>query len=203
MNSIAWLKGNFKNQYTKIAQEKKLRSRAWFKLEAIDRIDVLLHVGMTVVDLGSSPGGWSLYVKNKVGNTGNVIACDLLPMQSIVGVDFFKGDCTDTNFLEMLFIWIKNKKVHVVLSDMSPDISGISVVDISKSIYLGNLALYICKNILIDGGAFLVKIFQGIGFNEYLRCVRRLFSIVKVRKPYASRSCSREVYIVAKNYKKL
>lgn len=203
MNSITWVKRNCRDQYTKIAQEKKLRSRAWFKLEEIDQIDKLFHIGMTAVDLGSAPGGWSLYTKNKIGNSGNVFACDLLPMQSIIGVDFFRGDCTDINFLEVLFTSIKNKKVHVVLSDMSPDISGISLVDINKSIYLGNLALCVCNNILIEGGTFLVKIFQGIGFYEYLHYIHRLFRTVKIRKPRASRSRSREVYIVAKDYKKL
>lgn len=201
MSATKWLQGHFKDQYARNAQKRKLRSRSWFKLEAMNRIDTLFNVGMTVLDLGSAPGGWSLYAKHEVGNTGNIIACDILPMQNIYGVCFFHGDCADINFFKVLFTWTQNEKVQVVLSDMSPNITGISIVDINKSIYLGNLALDICHNVLITGGTFLVKIFQGKGFDEYLYCIRYLFRTVKIRKPDASRNRSREVYIVAKEYR--
>lgn len=203
MNSIVWLQRHFNDQYTRKAQKRGLRSRSWFKLAEINKIDTLFRVGMTIVDLGSAPGGWSLYVKNKIGDTGNIIACDILPMRDICGVHFFQGDCSSINFLKILFTWTKNKKVQVVLSDMSPNITGISIVDINNSVYLGNLALDICHNILIPGGNFLVKIFQGQGFDKYLYDIRYFFHIVKIRKPNPSRCSSREVYIVAKKYKNL
>lgn len=202
MNSITWLHEHFKDQYTRKAQKKALRSRSWFKIEEINKIDYIFRAGMKIIDLGSAPGGWSLYVKNKIGKTGIIIACDILPMKSIFGVYFFQGNCTDINFLKMLFAWTKNKKVQVVLSDMSPNMTGISTIDINKSIYLGNLALKVCRSVLMSGGTFVVKIFQGIGFDEYLYNIRNLFHTVKIRKPGASRCCSKEVYIVAKEYKK-
>lgn len=198
-----WLREHYKDKYTKKARQLGLRSRSWFKLEIIDQVDMLFCSGMTVVDLGAAPGGWSLYVKNKVGSIGNIIACDILPMQHIDGVYFFKGSCVDVNFLKMLFKWTKNKKVQVVLSDMSPNMTGVSIIDVNQSIYLGNIALKICQDILMPGGTFLVKVFQGLGFNDYLYSVRHLFRAIKIRKPDASRCRSREVYIVAKEYKRL
>lgn len=198
-----WLREHYKDKYVQAARKQGLRSRSWFKLEAINCIDILFRSGMTVVDLGAAPGGWSLYAKKQVGNTGSVVACDILPMQYICGVYFFLGDCVDINFLKMLFKWTENRKVQVVLSDMSPNISGVSIVDINRSIYLGNIALNMCQNILIPGGTFLVKVFQGSGLDKYLCNVRHLFRTVKIRKPDSSRCRSREVYIVAKEYKRL
>lgn len=198
MSSSKWFAKYFKDQYFKQAQQRKLRSRSWFKLQSIDRTDMLFDEGMTVVDLGSSPGGWSSYVRHQIGDTGNIIACDVLPMKKIFGVHFLQKDCSDSNFIKMLLYLIKYKKVQVVLSDMSPNTTGISVIDVNKSIYLGNIALNICKRILISDGTFLVKIFQGKDFEDYIYNVRSLFKIVKIRKPKASRSASREVYIVAK-----
>lgn len=202
-SKIRRLKHSFNDQYVQRAKKQELRSRSWFKLEEIDRMDSLLRVGMTVVDLGSSPGGWSLYAKKAIGQSGSVIACDIMPMKNIFGVDFFQGDCTDINFLKMLLLKIKRKKVQVVLSDMSPNTTGISIIDINKSISLGNLALDICRNILVPGGTFVVKIFQGSEFDKYLSYVRYSFRTVRIRKPDSSRCRSREVYIVAKKYKKL
>lgn len=201
VDSTIWLQKNFKDQYAKKAKQRGLRSRSWFKLETIDRIDSLFYSGMTVVELGSSPGGWSLYARKKIGSTGNIIACDILPMKDILGVDFFRGDCTDINFLQKLFVHTRNERAQIVLSDMSPNTTGIPIIDINKSIYLGNLALNICHHVLVPGGTFLVKIFQGSGFDEYLHCVRYLFHRVRIRKPDSSRYYSREVYIVAKEYK--
>lgn len=203
MRSSDWLRECFKDKYTWKVRKQELRSRSWFKLEAIDQIDSLFHVGMTVVDLGAAPGGWSLYIKNQVGSVGNIIACDILPMRNICGVRFFQGNCVDVNFLKMLFIWTNKKKVQVVLSDMAPNITGVSIIDINRSMYLGNAALDMCQDILEPGGTFVVKIFQGLGFDEYLYNVRYLFHTVKIRKPDSSRRRSREVYVVAKKYKKL
>ncbi|WP_159714837.1 23S rRNA (uridine(2552)-2'-O)-methyltransferase RlmE [Blochmannia endosymbiont of Camponotus nipponensis] len=201
IRSSVWLQKHFKDQYTKEARRQKLRSRSWFKLEAIDQVESLFSTGMTVVDLGSAPGGWALYVKNKIGITGRIIACDMLSMRSIDGVDFLRGDCSDPNFFKELCMWIDQRKVHIVLSDMAPNVTGISIIDVSQSMHLGNVALDICRNILMCGGAFLVKVFQGKGLDKYLCDVHSLFNIVKIRKPDASRAQSSEVYIVAKERK--
>lgn len=202
MSSSKWfLKNCYKDRYFRMAQQNKLRSRSWFKLQALDHTDSLFCVGMTVIDLGSAPGGWSSYAMNRIGYTGNVIACDILPMKKIFGVHFFQKDCTDPSFLKILVSWMKNHKAQIVLSDMSPNTTGISIIDVNKSIYLGTIALNICQHVLISEGTFLVKIFQGENFREYLYCVKSLFKIVKVRKPKASKSSSREVYVVAKELK--
>lgn len=201
MRSSGWLQKHFKDQYVKAAQRQKLRSRSWFKLDAINRMDALFSTGMTVIDLGSAPGGWTLYVKNKIGKTGRIIACDILSMRNISGVNFLKGDCSNPNILKILCTWVGQKQVNVVLSDMSPNTTGISIIDVSRSIYLGNLALNICRSVLMRRGAFLVKVFQGKGLDKYLCDVHSLFNIVRIRKPDASRSHSREVYIVAKERK--
>lgn len=201
-SSSRWFSKYFKDWYFQKAQQQKLRSRSWFKLQSIDRTDVLFCNGMTVIDLGSTPGGWSAYAMNRVGNTGSVIACDILPMKKIIGVNFLQRDCSDPSFLEKLLYWLQNKKAQIVLSDMSPNMTGISVIDVNRSIYLGRVALNICINVLISNGTFLVKIFQGEDFSEYLYDVRSVFKIVKIRKPKASRNNSREVYIVAKGLKK-
>lgn len=198
MCSSGWLQKHFKDQYVKEAQKQKLRSRSWFKLDAIHCKDALFSTGMTVIDLGSAPGGWTLYVKNKIGKTGRIIACDILPMRNISGVNFLQGDCSDPEIFKILCAWVGQKKVNVILSDMSPNITGISIIDVSQSLRLGNLALNICRNVLMCRGAFLVKVFQGKGLDKYLCDVRSLFNIVRIRKPDASRSHSREVYIVAK-----
>lgn len=191
------------DQYIKKAKKQGLRSRAWFKLQEIDRIDRLFQNGMTVIDLGSAPGSWSSYVIKKIGHTGTVIACDKLPMKKLDGVNFLQGDCSDPEVLKILYSWIKYQKAQVILSDMSPNTTGISVIDVAKSIYLGKIALTVCQNVLISGGTLLVKIFQGIDFEKFLFNIRSSFNLVKIRKPDSSRICSREVYIVAKEFKNI
>lgn len=197
------IKKYFIDPFAEQAKKKGLRSRAWFKLQEIDRLDHLLRIGMTVIDLGSSPGGWSSYAVKKIGNTGKLIACDKLPMEKIPNVNFLLGDCLDSKILDMFYLCIGHRKVQVVLSDMSPNTTGISVIDVNKSINLGNVALKICHYFLMTGGTFLVKIFQGIGFEKYLYNIKSEFNIVKIRKPNSSRMNSREVYIVAKELKKI
>lgn len=191
----------FIDQYTKTAKRRGLRSRSWFKLQEIDCRDKLFRVGMTVVDLGSAPGGWSSYVKQKIGKTGSVIACDRLPMKKIYGVNFLQGDCTNPEILKKLYSYIGFQKIPVVLSDMSPSTTGISIIDVNQSMYLGYIALEVCHHILLPEGTFLVKIFQGIGFEKYLYQIKSVFNIVRLRKPQSSRVHSREIYIVAKNLK--
>jgi 23S rRNA (uridine2552-2'-O)-methyltransferase len=196
-SSSRWLQEHFSDRYVIQAQKKGLRSRAWFKLDEIQQNDKLFKPGMTVVDLGAAPGGWSQYVVTQIGGKGRVIACDLLPMDPIVGVDFLQGDFRDERILKALLERVGDKKVQVVMSDMAPNMSGTPAVDIPKSMYLVELALEMCRDVLTPGGSFLVKVFQGDGFDEYLREIRSLFTKVKIRKPDASRARSREVYIVA------
>ncbi|QOI10759.1 23S rRNA (uridine(2552)-2'-O)-methyltransferase RlmE [Blochmannia endosymbiont of Colobopsis nipponica] len=199
--SIRWLHSHRADYYVKRAFKKHLRSRSWFKLANLQFTDSLFKPGISVVDLGSAPGGWSKYVVNKVGKNGFVIACDILPMKPIPRVYFLQGDLNDNKVIKILYNLLNNKKVQVILSDMSPNISGKSEIDIPRSIHLGELVIHICANILEVGGYLVLKIFQGEGFEKYLCCIRSLFTKVEIRKPDASRLSSREVYIVAKGYK--
>ncbi|MBG3020975.1 MULTISPECIES: 23S rRNA (uridine(2552)-2'-O)-methyltransferase RlmE [Proteus] len=196
-SSSRWLQEHFSDKYVQQAKKKGFRSRAWFKLEEIQQSDNIFKPGMTVVDLGAAPGGWSQYVVQQLGNKGRIIACDLLPMDPIVGVDFLQGDFRDELVLKALLDRVGENKVQVVMSDMAPNMSGTPAVDIPRSMYLVELALDMCRDVLAPGGSFIVKVFQGEGFDEYLGQIRSLFTKVKVRKPDASRSRSREVYIVA------
>ena len=200
-SSTRWLKEHFDDKYVQQAQKKGLRSRAVFKLEELQGRDRLLKHGMTVVDLGAAPGGWSQYSVEQVGLKGKVIACDLLPMDPIAGVDFLQGDFRDEEVLKALLERVGEDKVDVLLSDMAPNMSGTPEVDQPRSIYLVELALDMCRQVLAPKGSFVVKVFQGGGFDEFLLEVRRSFSSVKVRKPDSSRPRSREVYIVATGFK--
>ncbi|OBU05344.1 23S rRNA (uridine(2552)-2'-O)-methyltransferase [Morganella psychrotolerans] len=200
-SSSRWLQEHFSDKYVLQAQKKGLRSRAWFKLEEIQQGDNIFKPGMTIVDLGAAPGGWSQYAVNHIGQSGRVIACDLLPMDPIVGVDFLQGDFRDENVLNALLGRVGDKKVQVVMSDMAPNMSGTPAVDIPRAMYLVELALDMCRSALAPGGSLIIKVFQGDGFDQYLRDVRSLFTKVKVRKPDASRARSREVYIVATGWK--
>lgn len=200
-SSSRWLQEHFSDKYVIQAHKKGFRSRAWFKLDEIQQTAKIFKPGMTVVDLGAAPGGWSQYAASKVGQTGQVVACDLLLMDHIVGVDFLQGDLRDEQVLKALLECVGDKKVQIVMSDMAPNMSGTPVVDIPRSMYLVELALDICRSVLATGGSFIVKVFQGEGFNKYLREICSLFLKVKIRKPDASRSRSCEVYIVATGYK--
>ncbi|PLK58464.1 23S rRNA (uridine(2552)-2'-O)-methyltransferase [Candidatus Palibaumannia cicadellinicola] len=200
-SSHRWLQEHFKDKYVVQAQKKGLRSRAWFKLDEIQKSHKLFQPCMTVIDLGAAPGGWSQYAATQIGRKGRVIACDILSMPPLLGVDFLKGDFCDPQVLQMILKLVGDKKVQVILSDMAPNISGMPTIDIPKSMYLVEHALKICRDILIPGGSFVVKIFQGDGFNEYLQNIRSLFTNVKIMKPDASRSHSREVYLLAKGRK--
>lgn len=196
-SSSRWLQEHFNDKYVQQAQKKGLRSRAWFKLDEIQQSDKVFQPGMTVVDLGAAPGGWSQYAASQVGAQGKVIACDLLEMDPIVGVDFLQGDFRDEQVLQALLDRVGDRQVQVILSDMAPNMSGMPAVDIPRAMYLVELALDMCNKVLAPGGSFIVKVFQGEGFDDYLREIRALFSRVKIRKPEASRARSREVYIVA------
>lgn len=200
-SSGRWLKEHFDDKYVKEAQKKGFRSRAIFKLDEIQGKDKLLRPGMTVVDLGAAPGGWSQYAAEQVGTNGVIIACDILPMDSLPGVSFLQGDFREEAVLTALLERIADHPVDMVMSDMAPNMSGNLVSDQARAMYLVDLALDMCQQVLVVGGSFIVKVFQGEGFDNYLAQVRALFDTVKIRKPDSSRARSREVYIVATGYK--
>ena len=201
VSSQRWLKEHFDDHFVQKAQKKGLRSRAVFKLEEIQQKDKLIKKGQTVVDLGAAPGGWSQYVADYFNGDGQIIACDILPMDPIAGVDFLQGDFREESVLEALTERIGGKNVDVILSDMAPNMSGNGTVDQARSMYLVELAFDMCHQVLKPGGHFVVKVFQGQGFEEFLKDARAAFKTVKTRKPDSSRARSREVYLVATHYK--
>ena len=200
-SSQRWMQEHFADKYVQQAQKQGLRSRAVFKIEEIHQKDNLIRQGMTVVDLGAAPGGWSQYAVNLVGDDGIVVACDILPMDSLAGVDFLQGDFREEAVLNELMKKIGGKNVDVVMSDMAPNMSGNDAVDQAKSMYLVELALDMCHQVLKPNGSFIVKVFMGEGFDEYFKVVKQAFANVKTRKPESSRARSREVYLVATGYK--
>jgi 23S rRNA (uridine2552-2'-O)-methyltransferase len=156
---------------------------------------------MKVVDLGAAPGGWSEYAVKVVGDKGQVIACDILPMDAIVGVDFLEGDFREEEVLDTLLKRISGKNIDVVMSDMAANMTGNESADSARSMYLVELALDMCSQVLKPNGAFVAKVFQGAGFEEYMKATREVFKTVKTRKPDSSRARSREVYLVGTGYK--
>ncbi|NVJ49927.1 MAG: 23S rRNA (uridine(2552)-2'-O)-methyltransferase RlmE [Gammaproteobacteria bacterium] len=200
-SSKGWLREHFDDPFVKKAQFEGRRSRAWYKLDEMDKKDQLLRKGQTVVDLGAAPGGWSELAIEKVGDKGRVFALDILPIDAIAGVEFIQGDFREESVLEQLLNAMGEHKADLVLSDMAPNISGMSAVDQPRAMYLVELALDLSRQVLRKGGAMLVKIFQGEGFDNYLAEVRSAFSSVKIRKPEASRARSREVYILAQGFR--
>ncbi|WMS86490.1 23S rRNA (uridine(2552)-2'-O)-methyltransferase RlmE [Pleionea litopenaei] len=199
--SKGWLKEHFDDPFVKKAQFEGRRSRALFKLDEMDQKDRLFQKGQTVVDLGAAPGGWSELAIEKVGDKGRVFALDILPMDALAGVDFIQGDFREESVLNQLLNAMGEHKADLVLSDMAPNISGMNAVDQPRAMYLVELALDLARQVLRKGGGFVVKIFQGEGFDQYLAEVRSAFSSVKIRKPEASRARSREVYILAKGFR--
>ncbi|QCI23363.1 RlmE family RNA methyltransferase [Buchnera aphidicola] len=197
LSSKKWLKRHISDKYVNLAYNYGIRSRAHFKLSNIDSIVKLFRRGMTVIDLGCSPGSWSEYAIKKVGKTGCVISCDILPMKPIKGVFFVRGNIREPSFLNWFLIYLKNKRIDLVMSDMAPNMSGIDCIDHPRSIELGLLALKISEKILTNNGKFLVKTFCGEQFNELILEISALFITVKVFKPSASRMRSREIYIIA------
>ncbi|MCH8502502.1 MAG: 23S rRNA (uridine(2552)-2'-O)-methyltransferase RlmE [Aliidiomarina sp.] len=200
-SSSRWLKEHFDDHYVQKAQKQGLRSRAVFKLDEIQKRDKILRPGQVVVDLGAAPGGWSQYVADLQDGQGEIIACDILDMDPIAGVDFLQGDFREEAVLNALLERIGGANVDVLLSDMAPNFSGTDAVDQPRSMYLVELALEMCRSVLKPGGAFVVKVFQGEGSDVFLKDVRQAFTSVKVRKPDSSRARSREVYLVATGYK--
>ncbi|MEI7868032.1 MAG: 23S rRNA (uridine(2552)-2'-O)-methyltransferase RlmE [Candidatus Methylumidiphilus sp.] len=200
-SSQRWLTEHFSDEYVKLAQKLGYRSRAVFKLEEIDLRDRLVRPGMSIVDLGAAPGGWSQYMAKKIGRHGKIIALDILPMEAIPGVEIIEGDFQEEPVLNQLLEALEGKPVDLVLSDMSPNMSGTRMVDQPRTIYLAELALDMARRVLKPGGALVVKLFMGAGFDEYQKEARSSFSSVANRKPKASRDRSREVYLVGKSFK--
>ena len=199
-SSRRWLQEHFNDPYVKEAQKLGYRSRAVFKLMELQERDKLFKPGMTVIDLGAAPGSWSQVVVKMLGKHGRIIALDILPMEPLPGVEFILGDFTEEALLDTLFECLgENAHVDWVLSDMSPNMSGVDSVDQPRSIELAELALDLAIRVLGDGGGFLTKVFQGEGFDAFLVSVRQNFKKVVIRKPKASRDRSREVYILARN----
>ncbi len=197
----SWIKQHVKDPYVKQSQVDGYRSRASYKLLEIVEKDRLIRSGMTVVDLGSAPGGWSQVAARLVGHTGRVHALDLLPMDSIAGVDFIQGDFTEEDIFDELLKLIENRPVDLVISDMAPNLSGNKAVDQPAVMYLAELAVELAEKVLTSDGVFIAKLFQGQGFDPFVLQVRTLFNGVSIIKPDASRSRSREVYLVAKGLK--
>jgi 23S rRNA (uridine2552-2'-O)-methyltransferase len=194
--SKAWMKEHVNDFFVKQAKKEGYRSRAAYKLIEIAERDRLLAPGMIVVDLGAAPGGWSQVAAEKLGGRGRVIALDLLEMAALPGVTFIQGDFREPLVLAELKKNLGNRAPDLVISDMSPNISGISVVDKARGMHLAELALEFSADQLNSGGNFLVKVFQGAGFEEFLRTMRASFSRVITRKPEASRGRSSEIYLL-------
>lgn len=199
-SSRRWKGRQERDPYVQQARREGWRSRAVYKLEEIDRKARLLKPGMVVVDLGAAPGGWSQYVTESLKGRVRIIAVDLLPMDALPSVEFVQGDFTEDETLTALKDAIGGDAVDLVMSDMAPNISGNRAVDQPRSMYLAELALDMCREVLRKGGDFVCKLFQGEGTDAYIAETRKAFGSVKVMKPKASRAGSREVYLVARNY---
>ena len=201
--SKQWLKEHFDDVYVRRAKEEGYRSRSSFKLLEIQEQDKLIRQGMTVVDLGAAPGGWSQVATNLVGGKGQVIASDILPVDSLPGVEFLQGDFTEDAVLEQLIELLKDQQADLVISDMAPNMSGMRDIDLPRVMYLAELALDLASTVLKPGGSFLVKVFHGEGYEDLQKVLKIRFSSVKVRKPKASRARSSEIYLLAAGFRGL
>lgn len=197
-SSHQWLKAHFDDEYVKRAQREGFRSRAVYKLAEIQQKDHVLRPGMTVVDLGAAPGGWSQYAARILGGKGRIIALDILAMDALPGVEFLQGDFREDEILGRLVEMLGGDRVDLVMSDMAPNISGIDAVDQPRSMYLSELAADFAAQVQGRGGSLLFKAFQGEGFDEFIRVLRGQYEKVLIRKPRASRPRSREVYVLGK-----
>lgn len=200
-SSGRWLKEHFQDPFVKKAQQEGYRSRAIYKLMELQKRDKLFHTGMTVVDLGAAPGGWSQYASECVGEAGKVIASDILEMPSLPHVTFIQGDFREPEIIQLLIETVGVKGADIVISDMAPNISGMPSVDQPRMINLAELVLEVAHEVLKSEGNLLLKIFQGSGFDVFLQNLRREFKQVVIRKPEASRSRSAEVYLLAKGFR--
>jgi 23S rRNA (uridine2552-2'-O)-methyltransferase len=200
-SSNRWLEEHVNDPYVKQAQKDGYRSRASYKLLELNEKDKLIRPGMSIMDLGSTPGGWSQVARRLMGGKGRVLATDILAMEPIDGVEFIQGDFTEDAVFECILAALAGEPPDLILSDMAPNISGVDAADQASSIYLVELALDMARQVLKPGGTFVAKIFQGDGSDDYLKTLRAAFAKVTIRKPAASRPRSREVYVVAKDFK--
>ncbi len=199
--SKAWMREHVNDPYVLLAKKEGYRSRAAYKLMEMDERDHLLRAGMTVVDLGAAPGGWTQVAAKKIGPDGALVAFDILPMEPVKGAIFIQGDFREDTALVQLDHALQGRPVDIVISDIAPNISGIGLADQARSMYLAELALEFAMQHLKPGGNFLVKVFQGEGFDAFVRTMRASFVEVAVRKPKASRDRSTEVYMLGKGLK--
>ncbi len=199
-SSKRWLQEHFDDFYVKKAQNEGYRSRAVYKLKEVDEKEKLLKPGMTVVDLGAAPGGWTQYVTERLAGQGQIIALDILPMDSFPDVTFIHGDFREEEVLQQLFAVVPEQGIDLILSDMAPNMSGNAAIDIPRAMYLIELAFDFAEKMLKPGGNLFVKLFHGAGFDEIVKQARTSFKKVVIKKPSASRSRSKETYLLAKDY---
>jgi 23S rRNA (uridine2552-2'-O)-methyltransferase len=192
------LQEHFSDPFVKRAQAEGWRSRAVFKLEEADRRERLLRSGMVVLDLGAAPGAWSQYVRRRIGRSGRVLATDILPMDAVAGVEFVQGDFREPAVFDRLSGLVNARGVDLLLSDMAPNLSGMDVIDQPRAIHLAELAVEMAARVLKPGGAALIKVFQGAGFQELVAGVRPRFERIRLLKPQASRARSAETYLLAR-----
>lgn len=200
-SSRAWLKEHMEDHYVHLAQKEGYRARAAYKLLEIQEKDRIFQPGMTVVDLGSAPGSWSQVASKLVGPQGRVLASDILPMDALPGVRFIQGDFREEAVFKTLMEATEGHPVDLLISDMAPNITGTAAVDLPRAMYLCDLALDMACQVLRPRGTFIVKVFQGEGYDTYRHAVQQHFAVLKSRKPAASRPRSRELYLVAKDFK--
>ncbi|WMC20285.1 MAG: RlmE family RNA methyltransferase [Enterobacteriaceae bacterium PSpyr] len=196
-----WLKRNLKDKYVYYVKKKNLRSRAWFKISEIQKHYKIFKPNMIVVDLGAAPGGWSKYASTKIGKKGYVIAYDIKKINPIKNVICIVENILNINFINKITNYLGYNNVHIVMSDLSPNISGIASIDIPKSINLVKLVIKIIKNILKIGGICIIKIFQGNNYEYYIKYIFNMFKKIKIFKPNSSHSNSKEIYIIAFKFK--
>ena len=200
-SSAGWLLRHVNDPYVKQAQKDGYRARSAYKLIELNEKDRLIRAGMRILDLGSAPGGWSQVAGKLVGARGRVLATDILPMDALPNVDFIQGDFTEDVIVQQLLDWLGGAKFDLIISDIAPNTTGIDSADAAKSIYLLELALDVARRTLKSHADFIAKMFQGSGSDQFLRELRTQFGKVMVRKPAASRKESREVYVVARDFK--
>jgi len=200
-SSRRWLDEHFADEFVQRARQEGYRGRAVYKLQELDQRYQLFRPGMTVVDLGAAPGSWSEYLSRRFVGRVKVVASDILPMDALPDVEFIQGDFTEESVLQAILNTLGDRRADFVISDMAPNMSGNAVVDTPRAMYLAELALDMAEQVLVRDGGYLVKLFQGEGFDDYCRLLRQKFSSLQVRKPKASRPRSREVYALARGFK--
>jgi 23S rRNA (uridine2552-2'-O)-methyltransferase len=200
-SSASWMSRHLSDPFVKQAQKDGYRSRSAYKLVELNEKDKLIRPGMRLLDLGSAPGGWSQVAGKLVGDKGRVLATDILPMDALRNVDFIQGDFTDDAVVQRLLDWLGGGKFDLIISDIAPNVTGISSADQASSIHFLELALDTVRRTLKPGATFAAKMFQGSGSDQYVKELRLHFDKVVIRKPEASRKESREVYLVAKGFK--